>query len=99
MAELDKLKQKFVAGAVVGNIAVAGIALGDRIISVIGFGLTEGVPNTFSGIVDLTAEFKVTAAGIINNAGGTSSAAKILFVQWEAKAGGRVSTTGGRSSY
>lgn len=102
MAVSSNIKARHVAGAVAGNVAVAGIKKGDRIIAVNAIGLTEGAPNTFSGLADLTAEFTVTADGIINNAAGTSSAAKLLFVMWEITQGGREDFTrqgSGRVSY
>lgn len=82
------LKFKFVAGAAAGNITVTGVKPGMRLVAVIFFGLTEGVPNTFSGIADLTSEFSITANDTINNAGGTSSAAKLGLVVWEQPSAG-----------
>lgn len=101
MSDLAQLRSRHVAGAAAGNITVAGIKLGDRIIEVSGFGLTEAAPNTFSGIVDLTSEFTVTADNTINNTGGTSSAAKILHITWETVGGGRAlgRSTTGRAKY
>lgn len=66
----------FVAGAAAGNVAVTGIKKGDKVIRV--YDITTPA--------DRTAEFQLTpevaADGFINNAGGTTTAAKIVFVQY-----------------
>jgi hypothetical protein len=75
-------KIKLAAGAVAGVIALVGIRKVDKILSVVAFGLTEGAPNTFSGIADLTAEFSIPADDQITNAGGTSTAGKLVIVHY-----------------
>lgn len=86
------IKIKLVAGGAAGVLALVGIkANGDRILSVVAFGLTEGTPNTFSGIVDLTAEFSIPANDQITNAGGTSTAGKLVIVHYESPPAGLVS--------
>ena len=83
-----QIKSAFVAGAAAGDLTVTGVKVGMRLASVIGFGLTEGTPNTFSAPVDLTSEFTITDDDTINNTGGTSSADLLLLVQWYAPADG-----------
>ena len=73
---------KFANGAAAGNVTVTGIGANDEIISVIAVGLTEGTPNTFTGIADLTSEFTISAANQINNTGGTSTSGKLLLVTY-----------------
>lgn len=70
-----------VAGGSAGNHVVTGIKLADTIISVVGFILVEGAPNTFTAL-NLTSEFSISADDQINNTGGTTSAAGILFVTY-----------------
>ena len=84
MAKSDARNLRFasVAGAAAGDITIAGMTAADTILSVrvIDFTLTEGTPNTKAWSVgDLTSEFK-PLAGKMNNAGGTSSANKLLQV-------------------
>ena len=67
-------------GAAAGNITVTGVLAADKIIGVSAFALTEGTPNTFSGILNLASEFTVTAADTINNTGGTATAAHLVTV-------------------
>ena len=74
------VRQFLAAGAAAGDVTVTGIKTTDKIESVLVFGLTEGTPNTFSGIADLTSEFTITADDTINNVGGTSTAAKLVSV-------------------
>jgi len=75
------LKTFPVAGAAAGNLTVTGITTDDRLVSVVGFILVEGAPNTLT-ILDLTSEFTITAANTINNTGGTASTAGMLFVTY-----------------
>jgi len=70
--------QQAVSGGTAGNIAVSKIKAQDHIVGVI------QVTTTTAALVDLTDEFSVTADGIINNTGGTSSATHDLLVTWEA---------------
>jgi len=81
-SDARNLKIKLVAGAAAGNIALPGIKKIDQLVSVVAFGLTEGVPNTFSGIADLTSEFKINADDQINNTGGTSTLSKLVIVHY-----------------
>jgi hypothetical protein len=83
--DLRNLKTKLVLGAVAGNVTVTGIRTNDKILAVheIDFTLTEGVPNTRTWVpADRTAEFKIAANNVINNAAGTSTANKLLLVIW-----------------
>jgi len=70
-----------VAGGAAGDFTITGIAVGDYLSSVVGFLLTEAGPNGIT-ILNLTSEFSITAANTINNGGGTSSAAGMLFVTY-----------------
>jgi hypothetical protein len=72
------LKQTIVAGAAAGDFTVTGIALNDRLISIIEIDGTD-VSETFA---DLTAEFTITAANTINNAGGTATTGSGLIVTY-----------------
>ena len=67
------VKTRYVAGAVAGNVTVTGIKTTDKILSV---QATDGT------LQDITAEFTITALNTINNAAGTSTAGKVLFVRW-----------------
>lgn len=73
------LKLRAISGGVAGNRTVTGIALGDTLVAVTGFSLTEGAPNTINP-QNLTSEFSITAADTINNAGGTNTTGMCLFV-------------------
>ena len=75
------IRQFVVAGGAAGNFTITGIKTADKLISVHGFILVEGAPNTLT-ILNLTSEFTITAADTINNAAGTSSAAGMLFVTY-----------------
>lgn len=81
------LKMFLAAGGAAGAITVTGVAATDVIVGVSAFGLTEGSPNTFSGIANLTSEFTVTGANTISNVGGTSTANKLLVVLVERSPG------------
>lgn len=75
-----------VVGAAAGDVAVVGIAPSDQLVSVteIDIVLTEGSPNTRAwAVADRTAEFSITEDDVINNVGGTSTAAKLLMVTFE----------------
>jgi len=67
-----------VAGAAAGDVAVSKIKLNDHLVSVI------QVTNTTALLADRTTEFSITADGIINNTGGTSTNTHYLIVVWEA---------------
>jgi len=67
-----------VAGAAAGNVAVSKIKLNDHLVSVI------QVTTTTALLADRTSEFSITADGIINNTGGTSTNTHHLIVVWEA---------------
>jgi hypothetical protein len=68
-----------VAGGAAGDIAVAGIELGDRLDQVICYVYTAGVTTD---VLDLTSEFMITADGTINNTGGTVTTGNKLLVNW-----------------
>lgn len=65
--------EQFVAGAVAGDVAVSGIKLGDNLVSVL----------DMTNLVDYTSEFSITADGVINNTGGTTTATTVLKVFYE----------------
>lgn len=67
-----------VNGAVAGNVAVSKIKLNDHLVSVV------MVTTTSAALDDFTSEFSITADGVINNAGGTSTNTHDLIVVWEA---------------
>lgn len=68
-----------ISGGVAGNLTVTGIGVGDTLVAVAGFSLTEGAPNTINP-QNLGAEFTITATNTINNAGGTNTTGMCLFV-------------------
>jgi len=73
-----QVKQTIVAGAAAGDFTVTGIALNDKLISVIEIDGTD-VSETFA---DLSAEFTIPAANTINNAGGTATSGSGLIVTY-----------------
>ena len=69
-----------VAGAAVGDVAVAGILHTDELVAVVQLDITNA-----KGLADaamLTDEFTISEDGKINNAGGTASAGDKLLVTW-----------------
>jgi hypothetical protein len=78
--ELGMIRKAHVAGAAAGNMTVTGIALGDKLISVV---------RIDAAGANLVGEFTVTAADTINNTGGTSTAGQTVLVEWETYGGGR----------
>lgn len=80
MADLVDLQTATVAGAAAGDIAVAGILLNDRLLS---------VQNVAAAGANLVDEFEITDDGTINNAGGTVTTGMILLVIWQKNYGGR----------
>lgn len=88
--QTDNLDFRTVAGAAAGNLAVAGIKKGDRILCVI----AVSAPGA-----NLASQFVATADGIINNAGGTSTAGVVaVLVVWDRGTGtGRTDAGRGRT--
>jgi hypothetical protein len=86
------LKLFLAAGGAAGDITVTGVLATDVIVGVSAFALTEGTPNTFSGIANLASEF-TTATDKVNNAGGTSTANKLLVIVVE-RSPGKTATRG-----
>ena len=76
------LKQTVVDGGAAGDIAVIGIGADDELVSVLAIDATDASED-FS---DLTDEFSITAAGTINNAGGTATTGQGLLVTWRSPA-------------
>ena len=72
------LRQTLVDGSAAGDITVTGIGAEDELVSVLAIDATDASED-FS---DLTDEFSITAAGTINNAGGTATTGKGLLVTW-----------------
>jgi len=66
-----------VNGAVAGNVAVSQIKANDHLVAVI------MVTTNTGALDDFTSEFSITADGMINNAGGTSTNTHDLIVVWE----------------
>lgn len=92
MGELSNIRTRSVAGAAAGDLVVTGIKLRDKLISV---QLVSGAG------ANLVSEFAITADNTINNAGGTSTAAGVVLVIWEAYEGGKdgVRSPIGRSNF
>jgi len=84
---ITRVRTSILVGAAAGDVALAAIDDGDRILSVTHFAFTlaEGLPNTVTtAAADLTSEFTIKdGGGSINNTGGTSSALGWLIVTWE----------------
>lgn len=100
MSDFQDVASATVLGAVVGNVAVPGIKLGDRIIGVQPL-MTSAVPPVPIASADRKGEFKVLADDTINNSwvgsGGATTAAMYLLVTWERKGRNRNRTL--RSPY
>lgn len=61
-----------------GNLVCTGVLLAkDRLLQVLAVTHTNGIP---SAVVDVTAEFTISADNQINNTGGTSTANMLVFV-------------------
>ena len=67
-----------ITGGSAGNHTVSRIRESDHLVAV-----TE-VTTTTAALVDRTAEFSITANGVINNSGGTDTSGDGLLVIWEA---------------
>jgi len=66
------------AGAAAGDVTITGIALGDKLISVLAHQVSGA--DGIDSVADLTSEFTITAADTINNGSATSSANGFLVV-------------------
>jgi len=77
--------EAFITGGTAGDLTVAGIAVGDTLVSVTS---TTLAATTFlpSACANLSSEFSITAASTINNTGGTSTASQSVHVVWLKKA-------------
>lgn len=73
------INQTIIAGAVAGDHTVTGIAVGDRLVSVL---FTDFTDASETGS-DLTAEFSITGVNTINNSGGTDTSGGFLIVTYE----------------
>jgi hypothetical protein len=62
-----------------GDIAVAGILVGDTLEEVVYY---VGAGVAVTDVEDLTSEFAISANGTINNAGGTDTTGGKLMVRW-----------------
>jgi len=65
-------------GGAAGNHTVSRIKFNDHLVSVIE--VTTGT----AALVDRTAEFSITADGVIDNTGGTDTSGDGLLIFWEA---------------
>lgn len=65
-----------VAGGAAGNITVTGIATTNKLAGV------TAVKDLDQSVLDLTAEFTITAANTINNTGGTATTGYHLVVTY-----------------
>lgn len=74
------IKTAVVAGGSAGNFTVTGIATADALIGVLFF---AGAGTDVTNVSDLTAEFSITAANTINNAGGTATTGGKLVVLYQ----------------
>jgi adhesin HecA-like repeat protein len=72
------VKQTIVAGGAAGAFTITGLALNDRLISVLEIDATDS-SETYA---DLSAEFSITAAATIDNTGGTATTGGALLVTY-----------------
>lgn len=84
------LKTAVITGGAAGSLTVTGIAAGDELVSVIRFDVaadtgTSATGNKVQDVGDLTAEFSVSAANTITNAGGTNTSSNKLLVIYRQK--------------
>lgn len=70
---------KVITGGAAGNHTVTGIATTDQLISVI---YDVGAGTDVTDVSELTAEFSISAADTINNAGGTATTAGKMVVSY-----------------
>lgn len=73
------IKTRCIAGGAAGNLSCPGVSVGDQLLGIVGFKLTEGTPNTMTP-GGFLSEFTITAADTINNTGGTNTTGYVLFV-------------------
>lgn len=63
-------KTAVINGGSAGNLTVTGITTSDALLAVLYYPISGG---NVTGVTDLTSEFTITAAGTINNTGGTAT--------------------------
>ena len=81
----SSFKTAIITGGAAGNHTLTGIAVGDKLVSVIQLDVaadtgTSATGNKIQNAIDLTAEFSVTAANTINTGSGTSTSGDLLLV-------------------
>ncbi len=76
----DSIQQTIIAGGTAGAHTVTGIAVGDRLISVIEMDFTDASETG----ADLTSEFTVSAVDEIDNTAGTDTSGGFLLVTYAA---------------
>jgi len=72
------IEQTIIGGGAAGDHTVTGIATTDKLLSVIHLDMTDASETG----ADLTAEFSISAANTINNAGGTNTTGGFLLVTY-----------------
>lgn len=77
ITRLSGVKVIVVAGGGAGNLTATGVAVADRLVSVIHHDAVTPIP------VNLTSQFTISAANQINNTGGTATTADYLVVTFE----------------
>lgn len=78
------VRSAVIVGGAAGDLTVTGIGVNDRLIAVVRLDRDATAANI--NLLGPTAEFSITAANTINNAGGTSTASDALLVLWESVA-------------
>ena len=73
------MNSALIAGGAAGDHAVAGILTTDRLVKVYHLSTAAAIAT----MADLTSEFSVSAAGTINNGGGTDTTNDLLLVFYE----------------
>jgi len=83
---LTSLRFAKIVGGVAGNHTLTGLKLNDRLLSVLQF---EKTAANITDLVDLTAEFTITADDTINNAAGTDTSTDALLIIYVETGAGR----------
>lgn len=75
---VPRVRQVFAPGGAAGDVAVPHVSPEDSLLSVYALSIDGGTSTITPA--DLTDEFEISAAGVLSNAGGTSTAGATLVV-------------------
>ena len=90
---LTSLRFEKIVGGVAGNHTVTGLKANDRLLSVLQF---EKTAANITDLVDLTAEFSITADDTINNTTTDTSTDALLIIYVETGAGRNYGVNAGK---